>query len=219
MGHLVVQVCSAAPDVRVVSKTNRDSTTEQLAQALAGADVYIDFSSPEHTQYVAQLALQSQTAAVIGTTALTPQVNEAIGDLAQVAPVMVAANFSRGVAILKKLIKSAQRDLPDASITMEESHHQFKKDMPSGTAIELARSLGQDWHVASNEPQSGIPISCHREGDIIGTHSVSFHSAAEVITLTHDATDRSVFARGALDAARWLVDQTPGFYKYADILN
>ncbi|MDQ3036598.1 MAG: 4-hydroxy-tetrahydrodipicolinate reductase [Myxococcota bacterium] len=200
--------------------------------ALRGADVVIDFSSPAATAATARACAASSTPMVIGTTGLDADADAAIGELAAKAAVVVAPNTSVGVNVLFHLAAEAARLLgPDFDAEIVEMHHKKKVDSPSGTAVRLAervaaaKGLGRESFVHGRSGQVGarpaaeIGIMTLRGGDVIGEHTLVLAGPGERIELTHRAHDRSLFALGALRAARWAAAQkTPGRYDMADVL-
>ena len=202
-----------------------------LATALANADVYVDFSTPEASTQAAKAAHALGVGAVIGTTGLTEAANAAIDSLAEVAPVLVAANFSLGVNLLLDLAEKAARALPGYDLEVVEMHHRRKRDAPSGTAIAVAEALakgrGIDYDQSKCYERSGdvgartddeIGVFAVRGGDIVGEHTAFLIGENERIELSHRAASRSIFADGALTAAVWLADKTPGRYTMRDVL-
>jgi 4-hydroxy-tetrahydrodipicolinate reductase len=205
---------------------------DDLHSALAKAQVYIDFTTPAASAAAAAIALQHKTAAVVGTTGLDAAAESALAQLAKVAPVLVASNFSPGVALLFHLAERAAAALgPDYDLEVLELHHRKKVDAPSGTALSLgaamAKGRGLDFESACKSVRSGqvgprgedeIGIFAIRGGDIVGEHTAYFVSNEERIEITHRAQKRSVFAAGALRAAHWLARQAPGRYSMSDLL-
>lgn len=195
-------------------------------QSLRGCDVAIDFSTP--AALAAALAVLGDVPLVTGTTGVTPEVLDRLTQQAQVGPVLVASNFSTGIAVLTNLVRRAARALPDYDLEIVEAHHHFKRDAPSGTALSLGRAAaearGQSLsevatHGRTGERQTGeIGFHAVRGGGIIGEHDVWLCGQGERLRLSHSAIDRSTFAEGSLRAARWLVDQPAGRYTLADAL-
>lgn len=206
-----------------------------LDAALAGAageapDVMIDFSSPAATAAHLAACARAGVAALVGTTGLGADVEAAARSAAARVPVLIAANTSLGVNLLTELVRAAARALPaEFDIEILDAHHRAKVDAPSGTALALGRAAaagrGID-HDAARLPidrqgarrEGGIGYSVVRAGDIVGEHEVVFAAAGERVVLGHIATDRSIFARGALRAADWLAIQPPGRYSMVDFL-
>jgi 4-hydroxy-tetrahydrodipicolinate reductase len=190
----------------------------------AGCDVVIDFSVAEATEQLVSL-LEPQTALVTGVTGRSLPQQQAIEARATTAPVFIAANFSLGIALLDKLSREAARILgPSFDPEIFESHHRRKVDAPSGTALHLAQAVAESAHIewpagqrnrmGVSEPRTTreIGISSLRGGDVVGDHTVFFFGPSERIELTHRATDRDVFAHGALRAAAWVARRQAGLY-------
>ena len=205
--------------------------TSDVGAALEAADVYIDFTTPASTRGAAIAATPRRRAAAIGTTGRSAADDEAIAALAQVAPIVVAANFSVGVNLLLGLVKQAARALPDWDAEVVETHHRMKRDAPSGTALAIARSIadgrGADYDAVKRHTRDGdirprrpgeIGLSTVRGGDVIGEHGAYFFGAAERIEIAHRATSRAIFAAGAVRAAAWVAGKPPGRYDMLDVL-
>ena len=172
----------------------------------------IDFSQADSIDEVCRAASQHGKSLVIGTTGHSKQQRKTIEDTAHSVPIVLASNFSVGVNVLFWLTQKAAELLgSDFTPEIVETHHKMKKDAPSGTAKTLAEIL----KVARN---SEIPIQSIREGDVVGEHSVVFGGADERLELTHRAANREIFARGALRAAKWIVDKPPGLYSMQNVL-
>lgn len=206
------------------------SVTGEL-QALERADVAIDFSRPEGTIRLARAAAAARVPCVIGTTGLDESTESALSELAAVVPVVVASNTSVGVAILAHIVRETTKLTGESfDIEIVEMHHRNKVDAPSGTALRLAdaalaaRGQGRDVLRTGRAGQVGartkeeIGVLALRGGDVIGDHTVIFAGEGERLELSHKATDRTLFANGALRAARWVIGQPPGRYEMADVL-
>lgn len=203
-----------------------------LPGALRGARVMIDFSDPSATAASLAACANAGVAAFIGTTGQGSTIGAQVADAAQRVPVLLAANTSLGVTLLIELVRQVAGALPaDFDVEITEAHHRQKKDAPSGTALALARAAaearGQRLEdvaavsrngVAARQPGE-IGFSVIRGGDIVGDHSVLFAGTSERIVLVHQATDRLIFARGALRGALWLAAQPPGSYGMRDVLS
>jgi 4-hydroxy-tetrahydrodipicolinate reductase len=200
---------------------------------IESADVVIEFSAPAATVAHAALAAASGTGHVIGTTGLNAEQDQAVRDAARHTAIMRAANMSLGVNLLVGLTEQVARALgPDAyDIEILEMHHRHKVDAPSGTALALgqaaARGRGVDLSAMADRGRDGmtgarmtgaIGFAALRGGDVVGDHVVIFAGAAERIELGHRATDRRIYARGAVTAARWLHGRPAGLYGMADVL-
>lgn len=186
--------------------------TTDLGAALAGAQVVVDFSRPHAARdHVDQCAL-ARVPLLLGTTGLPPGIETDLARAALRIALLVAPNTSLGVTLLLDLVRRAAGALPadfDASIV--EAHHRAKQDAPSGTALALGRSVSAG---RGKAPEYAVV----RGGDIVGEHTVRFLGSGEELTLAHRATDRAIFARGALRAAAWLAGQRPGQYAMGDVL-
>lgn len=199
-----------------------------LDDAVAPA-VLIDFSSAQAFDAVLDIARSRRLALVSGTTGLSDAQHAAMRNVAATIPLLWSANFSLGVAVLMRLARDAAQALADWDCEIAEAHHRHKKDAPSGTAISLGRAVaaarGTSFeHVArfdhADTPRESdtIGFAVTRGGDIVGEHSVVFAGDGERIELVHRATDRDIFARGAIDAAVWLAGKPPGLYALDDML-
>jgi 4-hydroxy-tetrahydrodipicolinate reductase len=214
--------------------------TSDLPAVLAQADVAIDFSSARATQSNLTACRSARKALVIGTTGFAADLAEAFESAAQDIPLLVAPNTSLGVTLLIELVRTAARALPsEFDIEIVEAHHRTKRDAPSGTALALGRAAAE----ARNQPfeaaaaraagdsgrgeaassgagrrEGEIGFAVVRGGDIVGEHTVLFAGMGEHLALSHRATDRAVFARGALRAALWLASKPPGRYFMRDLV-
>lgn len=199
--------------------------------ASGAPSVLVDFSSADAFDDVLAIARERRIALVSGTTGLSPAQRAAMRDASATIPVLWSANFSIGVAVLDKLVREAARALADWDCEIAEAHHRHKKDAPSGTALALARTVaearGVDFeHVVQRERDganamrgaSSIGFAFVRAGDIVGEHTVIFAGEGERLELTHRATDRSIFARGALRAAMWIAGRPAGLHTLADVI-
>lgn len=203
-----------------------------LGEALKDADGLFDFTAPEAT-----LTFVGETAApgaihIIGTTGFTPAQEKELRSAVKGARVVKAGNFSLGVNLLAGLTKQVAHVLgPDYDIEISEIHHRHKVDAPSGTALMLgqaaAEGRGIELEQSSERGRNGISgprkdgaigFSSIRAGEVIGEHTVIFGGVSERLELKHIASDRSLFAEGAIRAAQWVRDKAPGFYSMADVL-
>ncbi|WHZ19006.1 MAG: 4-hydroxy-tetrahydrodipicolinate reductase [Rhodanobacteraceae bacterium] len=194
-------------------------------------DAVIDFSSPDGFDAALAYCVAHRVAFVSGTTGLGEKQCRAMGDAARTIPVLHAANFGLGVAVLTRILREAAAALPDWDLEIVEAHHARKVDAPSGTALALGRAAAaarkQDFEevaVLSREGQVGarpagaIGFASIRAGDIVGEHTAILATSGERLELSHRATDRTIFARGALAAAAWLVGRAPGIYTIGDVI-
>jgi 4-hydroxy-tetrahydrodipicolinate reductase len=220
MGRALLRLAAADPRVLVVAAVSRSGAPIEGTQApvLAGDalaacpefDVAIDFSLPAAVPLLLALCRQRNAALVSGTTGLDPALRAGLDAAAEAIPVLWASNFSLGVAVLEDLLRRAAAALP-WPLSITETHHVHKLDAPSGTAITLAAAAAQ---VHGATP----PIESIREGEVVGTHVVRFSGPGESLELAHVATDRDIFARGALEAAVRLHGRGAGTWRLADLL-
>lgn len=206
--------------------------TDALEQAMAGADVLIDFTWPEVTLANARVCAELGKSMVVGTTGLDPAQRATIARIAERVPVVFAPNMSVGVNVCFKLLKDMAKTLGEGfDIEIVELHHNKKKDSPSGTAVRMgeivADELGRDYRQVANYHREGmcgertaeeIGMQTVRGGDIVGEHTVYFIGMGERIELTHRAMSRDMFARGAVRAAGWLGGRPAGLYDMQDVL-
>ena len=209
MGQALVRLAEDKPSIVVVAKTGRSdlATLKEVPEF----DVAIDFSSPDGFYAMLALCVERKKALVSGTTGLSDEQFSSLQSAGLLIPVLWASNFSLGVAALNQLVSQAGQWLKDWDIDITESHHIHKKDAPSGTAL----SLGQTVQTASGIAPNYHSLRC---GDVIGEHTVQFASTGERLELTHRATNRDIFANGALFAAEKLSAKPNGYYQFADLL-
>ncbi len=222
MGRTLLRLAAADPRFALVAAVSASGeaiaeavavpvlAADQLASAPA-FDVAIDFSLPPGFDAVLALCRKRGAALVSGTTGLAPLQHQALDAAVSDTPVLWAANFSLGVAVLSELVRHAAAMLPHWDCDIVESHHVNKRDAPSGTALALGAAAtdggGREPHYASL-----------RAGDIVGEHTLQLTGTGERIELVHRATDRDVFARGALESALRLAMQAPGRYSIASLM-
>lgn len=188
-------------------------------------DVVVDFSGPAGLAEALTYCESHGVALVTGTTGLDPTFDRRLVASAQRIPLLRAANFSLGVAVLTRLLSEAAAALPDWDLDIIEAHHNRKEDAPSGTALALGEAAAgargttlRESAVYAREGRTGprslgtIGFAVVRGGDVVGEHEALLMGQGERIELVHRATDRSIFARGALEAARWLSGRAPGEY-------
>jgi len=196
----------------------------------ASPDVLIDFSAADAFDDALAIAVSRRIAFVSGTTGLAQEQRSALARAAQTIPVLWSANFSIGVAVLTRLAREAAIELADWDCEIVEAHHRNKKDVPSGTALALGREIAaaRDHNIdrVGRLAQAGINdvrdtatigFAAVRGGDIVGEHTIIFAGDGERIELVHRATNRDIFARGALTAAVWIAKQAPSLYSVGDM--
>ena len=206
---------------------------EDLATALDGSDVVIDFTLPTLTDELIKNAVAKNTALVIGTTGHSDEQRASILEAAKTIPIVHASNFSTGVNILFHLTRKAAAILGNDAFDIEvtERHHRHKIDAPSGTARTLLEILNEETNTsyeddithgrvgdAGPRPSKEIGMHTLRGGDVVGDHTVMFAAEGERFELTHKASSRMTFASGAVRAALWLSDKKPGLYDMQDVL-
>jgi len=195
-------------------------------------DVVIDFSTPAGFEGALAHCQMHKVAFVCGTTGLDASQRNALHEAARDIPLLYAANFSLGIAVLTKLLRDAARVLPDWDLEIIEAHHARKVDAPSGTALALGRAAAdarsQDFdqvarfarhgHTGARE-KGAIGFASIRAGEIVGEHTAMLATQDERIELTHRAFDNTIFARGALEAAAWLAAKPAGAYTIDDVIS
>jgi len=252
MGKAVIRALATTDGVRLVAAIERPGhpdvgrdagslagvepmdvlVSSALGSALDQADVVIDFSLPQSSTGLLRAAATAGTSVVVGTTGGSEEWEAALAQVATKAPVVAAANFSPGVAVLLDIAKQATSLLGEAyDAEIVEMHHRHKVDSPSGTARRLAeavaasKGLGQDAWVHGREGQVGrrghdeIGVLSLRGGGVIGDHTLILASSDESIEITHRARSRDVFAGGAVRAALWVVSKPAGVYGIKDVLS
>lgn len=229
MGRALLTFAGEDPELTVVGEVDQG---DDLPAVLPGADVVIDFSFHAATPVVAGACARWKKALVIGTTGHLAEERAGIISHAATIPLVLSSNYSTGVNTLFWLTRKAAEILgPEFDLEVVEMHHRLKKDAPSGTARTLAEVLAgvrqQQLDEIIRHGRAGIvgertpaEIGMHsiRGGDVVGDHTVVFAGIGERVELTHKASTRDVFAKGALRAAKWAVGQQPGLYDMQDVL-
>lgn len=171
-------------------------------------EVLIDFSLPAAFSHTIKYARALHTPLVMGTTGLSPEQFEELHTLSKELPVVQSYNYSVGVQMLLRCIETVAGQLKNWDTEIVETHHRFKKDKPSGTALMMKEKLGKD-----------APISSLRVGNIPGIHTITFGSLGETLSIEHSATSRRTFAEGVLLSAEFLPGKNPGLYSFKDVLD
>ena len=238
MGRVVESLCNADPEVQVAagfdvlgSADREFPVCSSPAQFTGEADAVIDFSSPAALEGLLEFGKRTKTPLILATTGYTPEQVAQIGAAALEVPIFRSANMSLGVNLLLKLVSDAARVLAGSGFDMEivEKHHNQKLDAPSGTALALADSMNEALGNAytytydrskerKKREKTEIGISAARGGSIVGEHEVIFAGLDEVIEFKHTAYSRSVFAKGAVQAAKFLSGKPAGFYDMGDVI-
>ena len=229
MGQALISCASADPELTVAAGIDAG---DDLATALANSDAVIDFTHADTTEAVTKACVEAGKVLVIGTTGQDNAVRALIAESARRIPIVFAPNFSVGVNTLFWLTQKAAEILgPDFDLEVVEMHHRLKKDSPSGTARRLAeilaevRNLQYDTDVrhgregmVGERTKTEIGMHAVRGGDVVGDHTVIYANVGERVELTHKASSRDTFAKGALRAAKWASGRAPGLYDMQDVL-
>lgn len=179
------------------------------------ADVILDFTTPQATRDHIDLAVNTNTRLVIGTTGLSKQDLNALDVAANKIAIVQAGNMSLGVTLMQVMAKKMANVLnDDFDVAIHEKHHIHKKDSPSGTALMLSEAIENNHH-----KKEDITFTSAREGDCVGDHSIIFSNQQECLALGHHAESRDIFAKGALSAALWVMGKKNGRYTMIDVLN
>ncbi len=237
MGRVVAEAIETDPAFQVVGRFDRPGSDGDgivsAEQAIGAADVVIDFTLAAASAELAPKVAAAGKALVIGSTGFDGAQLSAIGEAARRIPIVRAGNFSLGLNMLMGLVARAAKALPAEAWDVEviETHHRRKVDAPSGAALMLGAaaaegrgaSLSQVARrsregITGERPVGEIGFAAVRGGGVVGEHSVVFAAEDEILTLSHSARDRALFARGALAAARWVAERPPGEYDMQDVL-
>ena len=206
------------------------TVTDRLADAHGSVDCVVDFTLPQAVPAHLEFCARAGVPLVLGVTGLDPALQADVEALARRVPVVQAANFSVGVTLALDLLRTAAHAFgADADVEIVDTHHRGKRDAPSGTALAMGRAVADGrgttldaLRLPDQAPErvpGALGFSALRAGDVVGEHAVTFFAAGERLELAHRATDRGVFARGALRAARWLLrGPAPGLYDMRDVL-
>ncbi len=208
--------------------SQEEGILRRLADFRGQADCLMDFSNHAATADLTAFAVERKLPLIIATTGQTDEEVAMIHAAAREIPVFFSGNMSLGIALLVRLAKETAKLFPDADIEIVEQHHNQKLDVPSGTALMLGRAIQEvrpgarlltGRHENGKRTKEEIGIHALRLGSTVGIHEVLVHTGTQVLTLKHEALDRSLFAEGALDAARFLVGRQPGLYDMQQIVN
>jgi len=244
MGSRIIDIISQDRDIELVGAiearghkalgtqvTPEVKVTDNLEKIIGKTDVVIDFTNAQASLDTLEIASKFRKAMVIGTTGHREEEKKLVREKARTIPILMAPNMSLGVNLLFRLVEDVARVLKGYDVEIIEAHHNLKKDAPSGTAAKLAENIAQTLNLDFKEvgvygrkgiigPRKSEEIGLHavRAGDIVGDHTVIFGGTGERLELTHRAHSRDCFARGAVEAAKWIVRQAPGFYDMQDLL-
>ncbi|MFB6232869.1 MAG: 4-hydroxy-tetrahydrodipicolinate reductase [Haloarculaceae archaeon] len=242
MGGAVVETAGDREDVTVAfgvapgadtAETGADGavplyepSAAEEAIAAHDPDAIVDFSEPQATVDLASACAEADVALASGTTGFEDDQFAVLQETGQAVPVLLAANFSRGIQALLGALEPALAALPGYDVEVLETHHNGKRDAPSGTANTILESIAEQREFDPVYGREGIQprtdgevgVLVRRAGDVRGEHEVTLADNDEVLTISHRAEDRGVFAAGALDAAVWVADRDPGFYDFGDVV-
>ena len=242
MGKQLIKSSKSNKNFKLVALTENKPINKKIAgiklnlntnQAFKKTDVIIDFTVPKCTLQVLKIASKLKKKVIIGTTGFTQKEEALIKKYSKKIPILKAGNMSLGVNLLMYLTEITSGSLGDDYLSkVFEIHHKYKKDYPSGTALMLGKGIadGKNKNLYSligkkflNKKYfpfgKKINFNSIRKGEIIGEHEVTFSSGKEMITLNHEAFDRSLYSDGALTAAKWLINKKVGLYSMRDLLN
>jgi len=224
MGKVVEQNISQTDELVGIVAPETGVSFADLTQT---PEVIIDYSHPAHLDSVCQYAIANNVPVVIATTGYSAEQIEQIKDLSTKVPVLFSGNYSLGVILLNRLVKQITPILKDSfDIEIIEKHHNKKVDAPSGTAKMLVNSVNADGDmnivygregVSKRQPYD-VGVHAIRGGTIVGEHQVIYAGLDEVLTLTHQAHSKAIFAKGSLRGAQWLVKKSNGLYNMEDVL-
>ena len=210
-------------------KENGYPVYASLEECKEEADVVVDFASPKAADHLMDFCAEKKLGLVLCTTGLSEEQIKKVKETAEKTAVLRSANMSLGVNLLLKLVQEAAKVLASSGFDIVEKHHNQKKDAPSGTALALAESmneaLGNQYHyvydrssVHEKRDPKEIGIASVRGGSIVGDHDVIFAGKDEVITFNHTAYSKAIFAKGALEAAKFLAGKKPGLYDMSNVV-
>lgn len=224
-GHDVVAFSRAGDRIDGMDAHRADAAGDVLAER--APDALVDFTVPEASVDYVGACAATATPAVVGTTGFSDEQLAALDRAAETTAVLRASNFARGVAVLRSLVADAAGSLEGYDVELTETHHNRKRDAPSGTALSLLDAVDDATHDRERvygrrgeRPRHGDEVGVHvrRAGTVHGEHELLFAGNDEALTLTHRAESRSVFAEGALDAAEWLAGRPPGAYAFEEVV-
>ncbi len=237
MGQMITDIAAEDETVEIVAgvdkflgRENKYPVFEKISACDVDADVIIDFSNAAAVDDLLDYAVERKLPVVLCSTGLSEEQNKKVTETAAQVAVLKSANMSLGINMMMDLLKRAEKILSEAGFDIEivEKHHNKKLDAPSGTALALADAMNTDGKYEYDFERSDrraarehkeMGISAVRGGTIVGEHDVIFAGTDEVVTISHHAASRAVFAKGAISAAKFLADKAPGMYDMSDVIN
>ena len=242
MGQQLIKSSKNAKKFKLISITENKVVNKKVSglkpqlnskNAFKNVNVIIDFTVPKCTLEVLKIASKLNKRVVIGTTGFSKKEEKLIKKYSRKIPILKAGNMSLGVNLLVYLTEIASKSLGNNFLAkIFEVHHKHKKDHPSGTALMLGKGvasgknkdlntiMGKKYFNRKSFPYSKkINFNSFRKGKVIGEHEVKFSSGKEIVTLNHEAFDRTLYSEGALTAAKWLINKKPGLYSMRNVLN
>ncbi len=213
--HVVLSGVTIAPGSTLADQSLADIATDDLEKIIDKVDVVIDFTTPQASLKHVEICHRYGKKIVIGTTGITSDEKKIIEKASKDIAIVLAPNTGIGINICLQLLPQVAKMIGlDADITIIEAHHRNKVDAPSGTALKMGEEIAQGLPPHHKD----IAYSSIRAGDIVGEHTALFAIQGERIEITHRATDRSIFAHGAIRAAQWLASKTSGLYGMREVL-
>ena len=242
MGQQLIKSSKNSKDFNLISITENKIVNKKIAglkpqlnseSAFENANIIIDFTIPKCTLEMLKIASKLKKRVIIGTTGFSKKEEYLIKKYSKKIPILKAGNMSLGINLLMYITEITSKSLGNNYLTkISETHHKYKKDYPSGTALMLGKRIangkskdfykliGKKYLNKKSFPyDKKINFNSIRKGEIIGEHEVTFSSGKEIITLTHEAFDRTLYSEGALTAAKWLMKKKPGLYSMQNVLN
>tara|TARA_Y100000816_G_C26069878_1_gene562649 strand:- start:464 stop:1243 length:780 start_codon:yes stop_codon:yes gene_type:complete len=242
MGQEIIKSVKRDKSFKIVALTENRKINKKISgikidlnseKVFEKSNLIIDFTIPECTLKVLSMASKLKKKVVIGTTGFSKKEEKIIKKFSKKTAILKAGNMSLGINLLMYLTEIASNSLGKSFLSkVNEIHHKYKKDYPSGTALMLGKGIatgrrknfysqiGKKYFNKKNFPYSNkINFNSIRRGEIIGEHEVKFSSGKEIITLNHEAFDRALYSEGALSAAKWLINKKTGLYSMRDLLN
>ena len=238
MGQCITEICAKDPDIEIVAGIDQYDGIQNdypvfhdLSDCDVEADVIIDFSNAAAVDHLIDYCVEKQLPVVLCTTGLSEEQLDKVEHAYEKVAILKSANMSLGINVLMKLLKEATKTFAPAGFDIEivEKHHNQKLDAPSGTALALADAINEELDPKyeyvydrstrrEKRPEKEIGISAVRGGSIVGDHDVLFCGPDEVITISHRAYSRGVFAKGAIEAAKFLAGKAPGMYDMQQVI-